>query len=461
MTGLMLVQTAAERIAQARAGLDTSLAQRSMGLVGLAAMIAIAWALSVNRSRINWRLVGIGVTLQVVFGLFALKTAPGQAFFAGTNAVFDRLLGFTEEGARFVFGNLVHQNVPVGTPAAGPPPDMGIIATPTAWAATGAYFAFSVLPTIIFFSALMSVMYHVGIMQWIVKSIAFVMQRTMGTSGAETLSTAGEIFVGQTEAPLLIRPFVATMTLSELNTIMVAGFATVAGGVMAAYVGMLSPYFPDIAGHLLTASVMNAPAAIVISKIMVPEIGEPVTKGTLKLEIPKSAANVIEAAAEGASTGLQLAINVAAMLLAFIALVALLNFLVASGGHLVGVEGLSMEKILGWILAPLAFLMGVPWHDAGTVGSLIGVKVVLNEFVAYLRLAGNLESAIPLSPRAAIISTYALLGFANFASIAIQIAGTGGIAPERRSDLARLGLRAMIAGNLAAFGSAAIAGMLV
>lgn len=460
MTGLWLVQTAAERLAQARAGLDTPLAARLMGLVGIATMLAIAWAWSTNRSRINWRLVGIGLGLQVLFGILALKTAPGQAFFAGTDAVFTRLLGFTEQGARFIFGNLVHNNVPVGQPV-GVPADMSPLGVAQAWASTGAYFAFSVLPTIIFFSALMSVLYHVGVMQWVVKGIAWVMQRTMGTSGAETLSTAGEIFVGQTEAPLLIRPFVATMTLSELNTIMVAGFATVAGGVMAAYVGMLSPYFDGIAGHLMTASVMNAPAAIVLSKLMVPEIGEPVTKGTLKLEIPRTEANVIEAAAAGASTGLQLALNVAAMLLAFIALVALLNAVVGGVGGAVGIEGLSMEKILGWLLAPLAWVMGVPWADAGTVGSLIGVKVVLNEFVAYLQLAGNLATATPLSPRAAIIATYALLGFANFSSIAIQIGGTGGMAPQRRGDLARLGLRAMVAGNLAAFTSAAIAGMIV
>ena len=250
------------------------------------------------------------------------------------------------------------------------------------------------------------------------------------------------------------------MTYSELNTVMVGGFATIAGGVMAAYVGMLSPFFPDIAGHLLTASVMNAPAALLISKVLVPEVGDPVTMGTLKVDIEKSEANVIEAAASGAGQGMQLALNVGAMLLAFIALIAMINALVGWGAGLAGVENLTLERIFGWIFAPLAWLMGVSWADAGTVGSLVGVKVVVNEFVAYLQLAGTI-GAETLDPRSAVISTYALLGFANFSSIAIQIGGIGGIAPERRSDLAKLGLKAMIGGNLAAFMSASLAGMLV
>jgi CNT family concentrative nucleoside transporter len=458
--GVWLVQSAAERLAEARSGLDTPIAGRLMGLVGIAAMLGLAWLLSANRRRVNWRLVGMGVLLQALFGVVVLKTAFGRALFSGANVAFTRLLGFTEEGARFIFGNLVRNNVPVGVPV-GAPSDMAAITEPQSWAATGAYFAFGVLPTIIFFSSLMSVLYYLGIMQWVVRGIAWVMQRTMGTSGAETLSAAGNIFVGQTEAPLLIKPFVGKMTYSELNTVMVGGFATIAGGVMAAYVGMLSPYFPEIAGHLLTASVMNAPAGLVISKLLVPEVEEPVTKGTLKLELERREANVIDAAASGAAQGLQLALNVAAMLLAFIALIALINYGVGALGALLGYPGLSLQVILGWILAPLAWLMGVPWADADTVGALIGVKTVVNEFVAYLQLAGTLESGGALSPRAAIIATYALLGFANFSSIAIQIGGIGGIAPERRSDLSRLGLRAMIGGNLAAFMSASLAGMLV
>ncbi len=437
----------------------TPFAARLMGLVGLATMIAIAWLLSGDRARIPWRLVGVGVALQAALGLIVLKTGVGRALFNGANIVFTRLLGFTEQGARFIFGNLVRNNVPVGAPA-GTPADMAPVSDPSLWAATGAYFAFSVLPTIIFFSALMSVLYYLGIMQRVVQAMAWVFQRLLGTSGAETLSATGNIFVGQTEAPLLIKPFVSAMTLSELNTVMVGGFATIAGGVMAAYVGMLSPYFPDIAGHLLTASVMNAPAGLLISKILVPEVGVPVTRGKVKVEIAKTEANVIEAAAAGAGQGLQLALNVAAMLLAFIALIALINAVLVWGGGLVGVEGLTLERLLGWVLAPLAWLMGVPWADAGTVGSLIGVKASVNEFVAYLQLAGIMNGD-GLSMRAEIIATYALLGFANFSSIAIQIGGIGGLAPERRGDLARLGLKAMIGGNLAAFMSASLAGMLL
>jgi CNT family concentrative nucleoside transporter len=438
----------------------TPIAARLMGLVGIATMVGLAWLLSSDRRRVPWRLVATGVVLQGALGFLVLKTGVGRALFNGANVVFTRLLGFTEEGARFIFGNLVRNNVPVATPL-GTPADMAPLAEPGQWAATGAYFAFSVLPTIIFFSALMSVLYYLGIMQRVVQGMAWVFQRLLGTSGAETLSATGNIFVGQTEAPLLIKPFVGAMTISELNTVMVGGFATIAGGVMAAYVGMLSPYFPDIAGHLLTASVMNAPAGLLISKILVPETGEPATRGNVKVEIAKHEANVIEAAAGGAAQGLQLALNVAAMLLAFIALIALINAVLLWGGGLVGVEGLTLERILGWVLAPLAWLMGVPWSDAGTVGSLIGVKTAVNEFVAYLQLAGMMGEGGGLSARAEIISTYALLGFANFSSIAIQIGGIGGLAPERRGDLARLGLKAMIGGNLAAFMSASLAGMLL
>jgi CNT family concentrative nucleoside transporter len=460
MNAMLLLQTAAEQLAQAREGLDTPLTGRLMGLVGMATMVAIAWTISTDRRKVNWRIVGIGVALQATFGFLVLKTGVGKALFSGANQVFIKLLGFTRDGAAFIFGNLVYNNVPVGA-ATRVPPESSPLEIAEMWANTGASFAFLVLPTIIFFSSLMSVLYHLGLMQRIVRAIAWVMQRTMGTSGAETLSVAGNIFVGQTESPLLIKPFVGTMTASELNTVMVGGFATIAGGVMAAYVGMLSPYFPDIAGHLLTASVMNAPAALLISKVLVPELATPVTKGSVKLEIAKQDANVIDAAASGAAQGLQLALNVGAMLLAFIALIHLIDFGVGALGNLVGLVDLSLQRIFGWVLAPLAWLMGVPWGDAGTVGSLIGVKTVVNEFVAYLQLAGTLDGGVGLSPRGAIIATYALLGFANFSSIAIQIGGIGGIAPERRSDLSRLGLRAMIGGNLAAFMSASLAGMLV
>lgn len=457
MTALMMLQTAGEQLAAAREGLDTPFAARLMGLVGMGSMVALAWLLSVDRKKVSWRLVGVGIALQGVFGFIVLKTQVGRALFRGANAVFTQLLAFTEQGSRFVFGNLVSSNVPVG-PASG---ESSPIASVEMWANTGAFFAFSVLPTIIFFSSLMSVLYYLGIMQRVVMGIAWVMQRVMGTSGAETLSVAGNIFVGQTESPLLIKPFVGRMTYSELNTVMVGGFATIAGGVMAAYIAMLSPYFQDIAGHLLTASVMNAPAALLISKVLVPEVGEPVTKGRLGLSIKKEEANVIDAAAGGAAQGLQLAFNVAGMLIAFVALIALFNYLVGGFGGLVGIQDLTLERVFGWVLAPLAWLMGVPWADAGQVGALIGVKTVLTEFIAYLQLAGTLAADGGLSPRGAVIATYALLGFANLPSIAIQIGGIGGIAPERRGDLSRLGVRAMIGGNLAAFMSASLAGMLL
>lgn len=460
MIALMELQSAAGQLDAARQGLDTPFIQRLMGIVGMAVMIGIAWALSSNRKKVNWKLVSYGIALQAMFGFIVLKTGFGRALFSTANRVFATLLGFTDNGARFIFGNLVKNNVPVGLPT-GAPSDMAPITSGELWANTGSFFAFTVLPTIIFFSSLMAVLYHIGAMQWIVKGIALIMQKTMGTSGAETLSAAGNIFVGQTEAPLLIKPFVDKMTMSELNTVMVGGMATIAGGVMAAYVGLLSPFFPEIAGHLLTAAVMNAPAALLISKILVPELGTPVTKDSLAINVERTDANVIEAASSGASLGLQLALNVAAMLLAFIALISMMNFGVGYIGGIFDHPELSIEIILGWLLSPLAFVMGVPWADAGTVGSLIGVKTVLNEFVAYLQLAGTLQGGSGLSPRATIIAAYALLGFANFSSIAIQIGGIGGIAPKRRGDLAKLGFKAMIGGNLAAFMSASLAGMLI
>lgn len=460
MSALWILQEAGQQLAATREGLDTPFLERLMGLGGMATMILLAWALSVDRRKVSWRLVGVGVALQATFGFLVLKTELGRQLFRGANAVFLQLLSFTEEGARFVFGNIVKNNVPVG-PVSGAPGDSTPLTSVEFWANTGAFFAFGVLPTIIFFSSLMSVLYYLGLMQRVVQGIAWVMQRTMRTSGAETLSVAGNIFVGQTEAPLLIKPFVGRMTDSELNTVMVGGFATIAGGVMAAYVAMLTPFFSDIAGHLLTASVMNAPAALLISKILVPERAEPVTKGTLRLDVPKEEANVIDAAAGGAAQGMQLALNVAGMLIAFVALIAMINYLIGAVGGIVGVEGLTLEQIFGWVLAPLAWLMGVPWADADYVGSLIGVKTVLTEFIAYLELAATLSVGDTLTPRGAVIATYALLGFANLPSIAIQIGGIGGIAPERRGDLSRLGVRAMIGGNLAAFMSASLAGMLI
>lgn len=443
---LLALQTAAERVAQARGGLDTPFLERLVGLVGIATMLGLAYAMSTNRRRIDWRMVGAGVALQFALGLLVLKTPFGTTLFAWADTVVTRLLSFQEEGARFVFGNLVQNEMPLA--------DGGVVRF-------GAFFAFNVLPTIIFFSALMTVLYYVGFMQLVVKGLAWVMQKTLRTSGAETLSVTADIFLGQTEAPLAVKPFVARMTRSELNTVMVGGFATVAGGVMAAYVGMLKGYFPDIAGHLLAASVLNTPAGLVLSKIVLPETEIPETRDTLHIHVPRQEANVIEAAASGAATGVQLAINVAAMLMAFIGLVALLNFGVSWMGGLVGHPEITLQWLLGKALWPLAVVIGVPPADADTVGAFIGIKTVLNEFVAYADFARQLGSGLEISPKAAIMTTYCLLGFANFASIAIQIGGIGGLAPTRRSDIAQLGLRAMIAGNLAAFMSAAIAGMLV
>jgi CNT family concentrative nucleoside transporter len=459
------------RSVRSTAEIDTPFHQRLVSVLGMIVLLFIAWLLSVNRALIPWRLVFWGISLQIVFALLILKTPAGEAFFTWINTVIVSLLGFTEAGARFLFGNLVVNNVPVGIgePGSGPvTPIVGTVAN------TGAFFAFNVLPTIVFFSSLMTMLYYFGVMQAVVKGMAWVMMRTMGTSGAETLSAAGNIFLGQTEAPLLIKPYVAGMTMSELMAVMTGGFATVAGGVMAAFVGMLIFHFPDIAGHLMAASVMSAPAALVFAKIMYPEAEEPVTRGTLKVAVEKVDANVIDAAARGAGEGLTLAMNVGAMLLAFIALIALLNALIGwiggithltdffqNIGWLAPAQTLNLDAILGWIFAPLAWLMGVPWADAPEIGSLLGIKTAVNEFVAYLQLSALLSGDTGLSPRSVVIATYALCGFANFSSIAIQIGGIGGIAPSRRSDLARIGLRAMVAGSLAAFMTATIAGILV
>ncbi len=459
-------------VRQAREAVATPFHQRLISLLGMCTLLFIGWLLSTDRRSVPWRVLIWGTGLQFIFALLILRTPVGRSFFVWVNNVVVALLGFTIEGARFLFGNLVWNNVPLGSGVAGG--NAPISATAGMAAQTGAFFAFNVLPTIIFFSALMTLLYYLRIMQLAVKGSAWLMMRTMRTSGAETLSTAGNIFLGQTEAPLVVKPYVASMTMSELMCVMTGGFAGVAGGVLAAYVGMLVFFFPDIAGHLIAASVMSAPAAIVFSKLMYPEKEQPATRGTLGALVESPDANAIDATARGASDGLSLALNVGAMLLAFIALIALLNALLGwIGGvtHLTNVlqsaglletgESLNLQVILGWVLAPLAFIMGVPWQDAETVGSLLGIKTVINEFVGYLELNSLLSQGVELSPRSIIIASYALCGFSNFSSIAIQIGGIGGIAPSRRSDLARLGLRAMVAGSLATFMTATIAGMLV
>ena len=417
------------------------------GLLALVVLLGGLWIFSARRSAIDWALVAKGLALQLVFALLVLKTDVGRGFFRVVNDVFVALIGYTNAGARFVFGALVDRTIPVDGG------DGGAVTV-------AANFAFSVLPTIIFFSSLMTILYYVGVMQRIVRGVAWLMQRTLGTSGAETTSAAGNIFVGQTEAPLLIKPFVQRMTMSELNTVMTGGFATVAGGVMAAYVAMLATWFPTIAGHLLAASIMAAPAGIVVSKMLFPEVETPETRDSLDFELEEEHVNVIDAAAGGATDGLRLALNVGAALIAFLALIALVNGLLGWGLGLVGVEGITLERLLGWLFAPVAWLIGVPAQDVTTIGSLFGVKMVANEFVAFQELANLLSGGSDLSPKSVIIATYALTGFANFSSIAIQIGGIGGIAPERRQDLSKLGLRAMLGGTVATWMTASLAGVL-
>lgn len=436
----------------------STLPARGRALLAVALLVAVGWALSSDRKRISWRLVAWGLGLQIVFAFIVLRTPVGVGFFEAVNGGVRALLGYAEEGGRFIFGNLVSDNVPVGTGDAG---QGSFTPTPGLVARSGAFFAFRIFPNIIFVSCLMTVLYHLGVMQAVVRGVAWVMLRTMRTSGAETVCTASNIFVGMMESPLTVKPFVERMTESELMAVMTAGMATISGGVLAAYAGMMLPYEPGAAGHLIAASVMSAPAAFVLGKLMVPETGEPVTSGALPVEVERPDVNVIDAAARGASEGLRLALVVGAMIIAFIALVSLLNGVVGWAGGLVGLPGLTLEGILGWVLSPLAWMLGVPWSDAAAVGQLIGIEVVLNEFVAFVQLEGALQAGASLDPRSLIIAIYALASFANFGSVAMTIAGIGEIAPPRRHDLARLGLKAMVAGILAALMTAALAGVLV
>ncbi|MFQ6607861.1 MAG: NupC/NupG family nucleoside CNT transporter [Fidelibacterota bacterium] len=400
------------------------------GILGILALLGIAWFLSNNRKQIDYRIILWGLGLQIVFAIFILKTPIGQPFFSTVDGFIRRLLSFSDAGSDFLFKSFGE----------------GYVEAPLL------NFAFRVLPTIIFFSSLMALLYHLGIMQAIVRGIAWAMQKTLKTSGAETLSVSANIFVGQTEAPLMIRPFVGTMTQSELMAVMVGGFATVAGGVMAIYVKMLSDV-PGIAGHLLAASIMSAPAAMVIAKIIFPETGQPVTAGSVKIEVEKTADNAMESISQGATSGMKLAANVAAMLVAFVAMVAMLN-------AFLGIFDTSLEEIFGVIFRPLAWTMGAPWNEAATLGTLMGKKIVLTELIAYGDLR-DLRLAHEITDRTAIIASYALCGFANFASIGIQLGGIGGIAPERRKDLAKIGLKAMTGGALASWLTATIAGLLL
>jgi len=424
--------------------MEVSIGQRLISLVGLLAMVGMAWLLSKHRDRVSWRLVGWGVALQLTFGVVVMKTEAGLRVFSALNDIVLALLGFTAKGTEFIFGDFASEEFTI---------------------------AINVLPTLIFFSALMAMLYHVGFMQRLVSGFAWIMRRTMKTSGSETLATAANTFVGQTEAPLMVAPFIKGMTESELAAVMTGGFATVAGGVLAAYVGLLDKVVPDIAGHLIAASVMSAPAALVIAKVMWPETEQSETAGEASVEVDTPDVNLIDAAARGATEGMKLALNVGAMLIAFIALIALVNALLGLPFGLyndwMGLEGAAaiepwtMQKILGWIFWPLAFLTGVPVSECSAVGTLLGEKLVLTEFIAFLHLYESLSADMAaLSPRTVVIASYALCGFANFGSIGIQLGGIGGIAPERRHDLARLGVRAMFGGMLASLMTASVAGML-
>lgn len=430
---------------------------RARAAAGLALLLGLAWALSEDRRRISWRVVGWGLALQIGFALLVLRTPLGVSLFDGVGRLVHAVLGYGEEGARFVFGGLVDETVPVGSLDEGgrfaPAPDVV--------ARSGAFFAFRILPNIIFVSSLMTVLYHVGAMQKVVRGVAWVMQRTMRTSGAETLCTASNIFVGMMESPLVVKPYVERMTRSELMAIMTAGMATISSTVLAAYAGMLTPFLPAAAGHLVAASIMSAPAAFVMAKLLVPETAVPVTSDERVEDVERPDVNLIDAAARGAADGLRLALVVGAMLIAFIALVSMLNGLVGWLGGLAGAPGLTLEGMLGAALAPVAWMLGIPWAEAGVVARAIGVDFVLNEFVAYVRLSQELGVGVELSARSLAIAIYALTTFANFGSVAMTIAGIGAIAPSRRHELARLGLPAMGAGLLASLLTATVAGILL
>ena len=415
---------------------------RVLSFAGILAMLGVCWVISYDRKAIKLRPVLWGVGLQILFAAIVLLPQVQDLFFHRIDAAVKRLLSFSEAGANFVFGSLAEHQVldAEGNPL---PMKAGTVSLPALT------FAFWVLPSIIFFSSLMTVLYHLGIMQRIVWGLAWVMQRTAKISGAESLSTSANIFLGQTEAPLTVKPYVATMTRSELFLVMVGGFATVAGGVMAAYVSFLR-HIPGIAGHLVTASIIGAPASIAVSKMILPETEKPVTEGKLGLEVKRIHGNVLEAAADGATEGMKLFLNVIAMLNY------LLGFIPFFGAPL------SIERILGWLFAPFAFVMGIPWDEAQLVGRFLGEKLVLTEFVAYIHLGQAIASETPvLSERSAIIASYALCGFANFASIGIQLGGIGAMAPERMRDLSGIAFRSMIAGAIANCMMGAVVGIFI
>ncbi len=418
------------------------------GLFGLAVLIGIVFLFSNNKKAVDWKLVATGIALQIAFAALVLLVPGGREVFDWLGQVFVKILSFVNAGSTFIFGSMMDIKT------------------------YGFIFAFQVLPTIIFFAALMGVLYHLNVMQAVVRAMAWAITKVMRVSGAETTSVCASVFIGQTEAPLTVRPYISKMTESELITMMIGGMAHIAGGVLAAYVGMLGGGDPAqqafYAKHLLAASIMAAPATLVVAKLLIPETGTPLTRGTVKMEVEKTSSNIIDAAAAGAGDGLRLALNIGAMLLAFIALIALINWPLTWIGEITGLQAMlgkptDLATIFGYLLAPIAWVIGTPWQDATTVGSLIGQKVVINEFVAYLQLAEIVNgkvAGVTLTEQGKLIATYALCGFANFSSIAIQIGGIGGLAPERRQDLARFGLRAVLGGTIATLMTATIAGVL-
>jgi len=412
---------------------------RLISFIGLCVMLLMAWILSEDRRRIHVRLIVMGVLFQLVFALLILKTTPGRIIFDAMQRFVNGIIACGNEGSSFVFGEGFKEH----------------------------YFAFSVLPLIVFFSCLTAILFHWGVIQKIVKGLAWLMVRVMDVSGSESLAAAANVFLGHTESPLMVRPYLESMTRSELMAMLTGGMATIAGSVMAAYVGLGID-----AGHLLAASIMSAPASLVIAKIMVPEREQSLTKGQVQVEVPSQGRNVIDAACNGAGIGLKLALNVGAMVLAFVCLIALVNWGLERGQYYVtyltyGADSaanlsdasvLTFQRIIGWIFCPFAWVMGIQAGDVLKISSLLGEKTVLNEFIAYMDLVGMREQ---LNPRSFTIATYALCGFANFGSVAIQIGGVGSIVPSRREDIAQLSLRSMVGGTLAAFTTACIVGMLI
>lgn len=409
----------------------SDLGARAISAVGLVAMLAIAWACSSDRRRVPWRLVGSALAIQIGLAVLLLRTAPGRTFFVAANDAVNAFIAYTDDGVRFVFGAL---------------------------ASTGFSFVVNVLPIIVFMGSLFSVLYHLRIVQPVVALLARGLARTLRISGAESLSAVANVFLGMVEAPLLVRPYLRSMTRSELFCVMVTGMAGIAGSVLVAYVQMLGG--GDFAGHLVVSSLLTAPAGILVAKIMLPETGTPETGAAGHTAVEPTTLNVIDAAATGAIDGLRVAAYVGATLVAFVAGVAMLNDGLTAAGGWVGIEGLTLQRALGTLLAPMAWLMGIPWEDAPKIGALLGVKTVLNEFLAYQGL-GELVRGGEIGARSAVIASYALCGFANFGSLAILLGGIGGMAPERRADVASLGLRSILAGSLATWTVACLAGVLL